>query len=57
MTKRVIEKYAKWSISIGEFILTGVNYPLVMADAISRNVEKVLGNADSLDVESYENNL
>ena len=30
---------------------------LVMADAISRNVENVLGNADSLDVESYENNL
>lgn len=28
-----------------------------MADAISRNVGKVLGNADSLDVESYENNL
>ena len=28
-----------------------------MADAIARNVENVLGNADSLDVESYENNL
>ena len=28
-----------------------------MADAISRNVENVLGNADSLDMESYENNL
>ncbi len=28
-----------------------------MADAISRNVENVLGNAESLDVESYENNL
>ena len=28
-----------------------------MADAISRNVENVLGNADSLDIESYENNL
>ena len=28
-----------------------------MADAISRNVENVLGNADSLDVESYENNM
>ncbi len=28
-----------------------------MADAISRNVQGVLGNADSLVVESYENNL
>uniref|UniRef100_UPI00404802B4 tRNA (guanosine(37)-N1)-methyltransferase TrmD n=1 Tax=Aliarcobacter sp. TaxID=2321116 RepID=UPI00404802B4 len=56
--ERVIEKYANEVFSIGEFILTGGELPsLVMADAISRNVEKVLGNADSLDVESYENNL
>ena len=56
--ERVIEKYANEVFSIGEFILTGGELPsLVMADAISRNVEDVLGNADSLDVESYENNL
>lgn len=56
--ERVIEKYANEVFSIGEFILTGGELPsLVMADAISRNVEKVLGNADSLDIESYENNL
>ena len=56
--ERVIEKYANEVFSIGEFILTGGELPsLVMADAISRNVEKVLGNADSLDVESYENNM
>ena len=56
--ERVIEKYANEVFSIGEFILTGGELPsLVMADAISRNVESVLGNADSLDVESYENNL
>ena len=56
--ERVIEKYANEVFSIGEFILTGGELPsLVMADAISRNVENVLGNADSLDVESYENNL
>lgn len=28
-----------------------------MADAIARNVDEVLGNEASLEVESYENNL
>lgn len=56
--ERVIEKYANEVFSIGEFILTGGELPsLTMADAISRNVEGVLGNADSLTMESYENNL
>jgi len=30
---------------------------LVIADAITRNIDDVLGNANSLEVESYENNL
>ena len=30
---------------------------LVMCDAISRNVEGVLGNSDSLSVESFESEL
>lgn len=56
--ERVIEKYANEVFSIGEFILTGGELPsLTMADAISRNVDGVLGNAQSLDVESYENGL
>jgi tRNA (guanine37-N1)-methyltransferase len=56
--ERVIEKYANEVFSIGEFILTGGELPsLTMADAISRNVEEVLGNADSLVMESYENHL
>ena len=56
--ERVIEKYANEVFSIGEFILTGGELPsLTMADAISRNVEGVLGNSDSLVMESYENNL
>jgi len=54
----VIEKYADEIFSIGEFILTGGELPsLTMADAISRNVDGVLGNAQSLDVESYEDGL
>ena len=56
--ERVIEKYANEVFSIGEYILTGGELPsLVMADAISRNINGVLGNSYSLEVESYENNL
>lgn len=56
--ERVIEKYANEVFSIGEFILTGGELPsLTMSDAISRNVPGVLGNAHSLDVESYEDGL
>ena len=56
--ERVIEKYANEVFCIGEYVLTGGELPsLVMADAISRNVKGVLGNSESLDMESYENNL
>ncbi len=54
--ERVIETYADEVFSIGDFILTGGELAsLVMADAISRNVEGVLGNSDSLSDESYNN--
>ncbi len=56
--ERVIEKYADELFSIGDFILTGGELPsLCMCDAISRNIPKVLGNADSLDIESFEKDL
>lgn len=56
--ERVIETYANEVFSIGEYILTGGELPsLIMADAISRNVDEVLGNKDSLDEESYNNEL
>jgi tRNA (guanine37-N1)-methyltransferase len=56
--ERIIEKYADELFSIGDFILTGGELPsLCMCDAISRNIPDVLGNADSLEVESFENNL
>ncbi len=56
--ERVIEKYANEVFSVGEYILTGGELPsLTMSDAISRNVEGVLGNAQSLELESYENQL
>jgi len=53
--ERVIEKFADEVYSIGDYILTGGELPsLVMADAISRNVEGVLGNQVSLEEESFE---
>ncbi len=54
--ERVIEKYANEVFCVGEYILTGGELPsLIMADAISRNVDGVLGNKESLIGESYGN--
>jgi len=56
--ERVIETYADELFSIGDFILTGGELAsMVVCDAISRNVEGVLGNSDSLSVESFEEAL
>lgn len=56
--ERVIEKYADEVYSIGDYILTGGELPsMVMCDAISRNVNGVLGNSESLDIESFETPL
>ena len=56
--ERAIELYADEVFSIGDFILTGGELgSLVICDAIARNVPNVLGNSDSLSVESFENSL
>jgi len=56
--ERVIEKYADEVFSIGDYILTGGELAsLVICDAVSRNIEGVLGNSDSLSVESFETPL
>ena len=56
--ERVIEAQADEIFSIGDFILTGGELAsMVLCDAISRNVETVLGNADSLSIESFEDTL
>jgi tRNA (guanine37-N1)-methyltransferase len=53
--ERFIEEVADELFSIGDFILTGGELPsMVMCDAIARNVNGVLGNSDSLSVESFE---
>jgi len=56
--ERVIETYADEVFSIGDYILTGGELPsLVICDAVSRNVEGVLGNSESLEIESFETPL
>ena len=56
--ERVIEKYADEVFSIGDYILTGGELAsLVLCDSISRNIDEVLGNSDSLSVESFETPL
>lgn len=56
--ERVIEEFADEVFSIGDYILTGGELAsLVLCDAISRNIQGVLGNSDSLSVESFESEL
>ena len=56
--ERVIEKYADEVFSIGDYILTGGELAsLIICDAVSRNIKGVLGNSDSLTVESFESPL
>jgi tRNA (guanine37-N1)-methyltransferase len=55
MDERFIEEVADELFSIGDFILTGGELAsMVMCDAVARNVSGVLGNSDSLSVESFE---
>ena len=56
--ERVIEEYANEVFSIGDYILTGGELAsLVICDAVSRNIDGVLGNSDSLSIESFETPL
>ncbi len=56
--ERVIEAEADELFCIGDYILTGGELAsMVLCDAISRNVETVLGNSESLSVESFEDGL
>ncbi|DAB29609.1 MAG TPA: tRNA (guanosine(37)-N1)-methyltransferase TrmD [Sulfurimonas sp. UBA12504] len=56
--ERVIEEFADEVFSIGDYILTGGELAsLVICDAVSRNIEGVLGNSSSLEIESFETPL
>jgi tRNA (guanine37-N1)-methyltransferase len=53
---RVEQYLCNESLSIGQFVLTGGELPvLVMLDAISRHIPDVLGNKESLKQESWTN--
>ncbi|ARE80757.1 tRNA (guanosine(37)-N1)-methyltransferase TrmD [Campylobacter helveticus] len=56
--ERVVEEFANELFSVGDFVLTGGELPaLCLCDAILRNVKGVLGNSQSLEEESFENQL
>ena len=56
--ERIIEEFADEVLAIGDFILSGGELAsMVMADAIARNINGVLGNNESLEIESFENEL
>ncbi|RDU70718.1 tRNA (guanosine(37)-N1)-methyltransferase TrmD [Helicobacter aurati] len=56
--ERIIEMYATEIFSIGDFVLTGGELSaLCIADSMLRYKEGVLGNAESLEGESFESNL
>lgn len=56
--ERFIEEVADELFSIGDFILTGGELAsMVISDSIARNIDGVLGNSNSLSVESFESSL
>ena len=56
--ERVRAKLVDESISIGDYVLTGGEIPaMVVVDALTRLIPGVLGKEESLDDESFENNL
>ncbi len=56
--QRVIENYVDEEISIGDYVLTGGELPaLVLIDSVSRLIPGVLGNKNSHQNETFEDNL
>jgi len=56
--ERLIEDFADEVISVGDFILTGGELAsLIIADSVLRNIPGVLGNFESLNEESFNENL
>lgn len=56
--QRIIDTFVDIEISIGDYILTGGELPaLVFIDCISRLIPGVVGNPESIENESFSNNL
>ncbi|PKL41283.1 MAG: tRNA (guanosine(37)-N1)-methyltransferase TrmD [Spirochaetae bacterium HGW-Spirochaetae-1] len=56
--QRVIERYVDSEVSIGDYILSGGEFAaLVIVDAVSRYIPGFMSNRNSLEEESFEENL
>ena len=56
--ERIKERYVTHSFSIGDYVLTGGELPaLVITDAIVRTIKGVLGDIDSLTIDSHSDGL
>lgn len=56
--ERVLDQVIDESLSIGDYVLTGGELPaMVLIDCVTRLIPGVLGTAESLTDESFENNL
>lgn len=56
--QRVLDHLATMELSIGDYILTGGELPaMVVADAVTRLLPGVLGNEQSLEMESFEGGM
>lgn len=56
--ERIIEEYEVEELSIGDYVLTGGEQAaMIVLDAVVRLLDGVLGNADSIANESFENSL
>jgi tRNA (guanine37-N1)-methyltransferase len=56
--QRVLDTFVDDEISIGDYVLTGGELPaMVFIDCVSRFVDGVLGNSESLDEESFSQGL
>jgi len=56
--ERVVDACIDEQISLGDFVLTGGELPaMVMIDAMARHLPGTLGNAESIEAESFRNGL
>ena len=56
--QRILDMLIDEEISIGDYVLTGGELPaMVVVDALLRNVEGVLGGEESVEIESFSDNL
>ncbi|MBT6795711.1 tRNA (guanosine(37)-N1)-methyltransferase TrmD [bacterium] len=56
--ERIIDQYSDLEVSIGDYIVSGGEYPaVILMDSISRMVKGVIGNEESVENDSLSNSL